>query len=534
MRCNTFSSSWHGLSPPPVASFGTATGPGSTEVPPPSRAKGGPNAKLCLLMAIQAKTVMFTGPRQLEVQYRSLPDPTDDQVVVRTLYSGVSAGTEMNVFRGLAPQWHTRRDPATGLFADDDGPDWSYPMAYGYAAVGRIETIGTAVPRTANLSVGDLVFTYTPHCSVSVVPWGDLVVLPTSADPRLGVFIANLNTALNGTLDARASLGDVVVVSGLGVIGLIVVQLLRRNGVASIVGVDPIEQRRLLAKHFGADVVLSPNDGGVADHVRALTDNRGADIVIEVSGAASALNEAIRTVGYNGRVIVMSWYGANLDSLSLAAEFHHNRPRLISSQVGAINQPWPSLVGTTPTRLGHQSDRPRPTRTPRHPRVAGRRGVESLHADRPGRPRSGPVRPLVWPRLLRALGRNAGGKLLTTSCCNIEERLSPCVEWLFAELDAIEDRVAAAAKQHLRQVEFWYWRRRDVDHIAKALSDNGVGVSAVVVDPQADIADRATHDPWLANVRDSAKAAAFLHSPILVATAGLRATVPPTTNKSEP
>jgi len=288
-------------------------------------------------MAIQAKTVMFTGPGQLDVRDRALPEPAPDQVVVRTLYSGISAGTEMNVFRGLAPQWHARRDPTTALFANDDGPEWTYPLAYGYASVGRVETIGPSVPPAANLSVGDLVFTYTPHSSVSVVRWGDLVVLPSLADPRLGVFIANLNTALNGALDARPSLGDVVVVSGLGVIGLILVQLLRRAGVASIVAVDLLEQRRLLAKHFGADVVLNPGDGGVAEHVRSLTHNRGADIVIEVSGAAPALNEAIRTVGYNGRVIVMSWYGANLGSLSLAAEFHHNRPRLIASQVGGIN-----------------------------------------------------------------------------------------------------------------------------------------------------------------------------------------------------
>ncbi|HXW80256.1 MAG TPA: TIM barrel protein [Acidimicrobiales bacterium] len=111
---------------------------------------------------------------------------------------------------------------------------------------------------------------------------------------------------------------------------------------------------------------------------------------------------------------------------------------------------------------------------------------------------------------------------MTTTSRDIGQRVSPCLEWLFAEPEAIEDRVAAAAKQHLRQVEFWYWRRRDVDHLAKALHDNGVGVSAVVVDPQANIADRTTHDPWLANVRDSAEVAAHLHSPILVATAGQR------------
>jgi 2-desacetyl-2-hydroxyethyl bacteriochlorophyllide A dehydrogenase len=288
-------------------------------------------------MSIGARTVMFTSPRQLAVRDSSLPPPADDQVLVRTLYSGISAGTEMNVFRGLAPQWHALRDPASGLFVKADSPEWSYPLAYGYAAVGRVEKIGVSVPSSAALSEGDLVFSYTPHSSVSIVRWDRLVPLPALDDPRLGVFVANLNTATNGILDARPSLGDVVVVSGLGVIGLIVVQLLRRSGVGSIVAADLLEPRRLMAKRLGADVVLDPADNNIAEQVRALTDNRGADIVIEVSGAGPALNEAIRTVGYNGRVVILSWYGSEINSLSLAGEFHHNRPRIISSQVGGIN-----------------------------------------------------------------------------------------------------------------------------------------------------------------------------------------------------
>lgn len=170
-----------------------------------------------------------------------------------------------------------------------------------------------------------MVFTYTPHSQIAVLPADQAIVLPELSDPRIGVLTANLNTALNGVLDAHPSLGDVVVVSGLGVIGLLVVQLLRRAGVGLIIGVDSVEQRGKLAERFGADVVLDPHDE-VAQRVRELTGNRGADIVIEVSGASAALNEAIRTVGYCGRVVAMSWYGGIFDNLNLAGEFHHNRP----------------------------------------------------------------------------------------------------------------------------------------------------------------------------------------------------------------
>jgi hydroxypyruvate isomerase len=120
---------------------------------------------------------------------------------------------------------------------------------------------------------------------------------------------------------------------------------------------------------------------------------------------------------------------------------------------------------------------------------------------------------------------------VTTAANSMEARVSPCLEWLFTEADAVDDRVAAAAKENIHQVEFWYWRNRDVTHLAKTLHDNGVGVSAVVVDPQADVADPATHDVWLGNVRDSAETATRLHSPVLVATAGLR--VPGYTDEEE-
>ena len=258
--------------------------------------------------------------------------PGPGEVQVQTLFSGISAGTEMNVYRGLAPQLTRQRDPLTSLFSAADAPDWSYPLTYGYANVGRVVEVGAGVDAPA---LGAVVFSNTPHQSVVVVAADQTVVVPAGLDPKLAVVNANLNTALNGVLDARPSLGDTVAVSGLGVIGLLVTQLLRRAGAGLVVGVDRLAWRRDLAAQFGADVI-DPADG-VAERVRALTANRGADIVIEVSGAPPALNEAIRTVGVGGRVVVMSWYAGTFESLNLAGEFHHNRPRIISSQVGAVN-----------------------------------------------------------------------------------------------------------------------------------------------------------------------------------------------------
>ncbi|HWJ74878.1 MAG TPA: zinc-binding alcohol dehydrogenase [Kaistia sp.] len=284
-------------------------------------------------MGVSTRSLYFTGPRDLEIREEPLREPGPEDIVLAALVSGISAGTELNVFRGLAPQWRQHMDPATRLFLDG-GSDWHWPARYGYAMVGRVERVGASV---SDRKEGDLVFAYAPHGAHAVLPAKSVVPLGDLADAEIGIFFANLNTAYNGVLDANIPLGADVVVSGLGVIGQLVVRLLRRNGARTVIGVDGIDLRRELALAGGADHVLVPGADKVAETVRQLTEGRGADVVIEVSGAAPALNEAIRTAGYNGTVVAMSWYGGTFESLSLSGEFHHNRPRIISSQVGNVN-----------------------------------------------------------------------------------------------------------------------------------------------------------------------------------------------------
>ncbi len=284
-------------------------------------------------MAVPARSLYFTGPRKVTVESEDLRRPGPDEVVFEALVSGISAGTELNVYRGLAPQWRQHMDPATRLFVDGT-PDWRWPARYGYASVGRVIEAGNSVD---GVRAGDLVFAYSPHGTHGVASQRSVVPLRDLRDPELGIFFANLNTAYNGVLDARVPLGADVVVFGLGVIGQIVVRLLKRTGVRTLIAVDGVKQRRRHAKNGGATHTLDPLTQPVAEMVRELTGGRGADVVIEVSGASQAFGEAIRTVGFNGLVVAMSWYGGTFEKLSLSGEFHHNRPRIVSSQVGAVN-----------------------------------------------------------------------------------------------------------------------------------------------------------------------------------------------------
>ncbi len=278
----------------------------------------------------RTKAVHFTGPRAVEVRDIDLGEPGPGDVLVETLASGISAGTEMNVYRGLAPQWRKRRDAQTGLFMPSDKPEWSYPTPYGYACVGRV------INGTESLAAGTLVFTYTPHASHSIVRADAAFPIGERTSPEVGVLFSNLNTALNGVLDARPPIGSHVVVVGLGVIGQLAVRLLAQSGMASVIAVDKIVARRDLAVAGGATHVLDPTAGPVAEAVRAIAP-AGADIVLEVSGEPAALNEAIRIVGRNGLVVALSWYGNDLSAVNLAGEFHHNRVQIRSSQVGALD-----------------------------------------------------------------------------------------------------------------------------------------------------------------------------------------------------
>lgn len=284
---------------------------------------------------MKSKTLTIVGPRESAIFENDVPGVGPGEIKVQNLYSGISAGTEMHVYRGIAPQFGGRLDPETRLFVQDEAEAWHYPLVYGYAAVGRVADVGEGVD---GFAVGELVFTPTPHQEWVVVEAGAALKLPELANPRRGVFAFNINTALNGVLDAHPSLGDVLVVSGLGVIGLLALQIARRTGPSILIAVDPDPTRRQQAVALGADHVLDAP--GAAERIHDITGGAGADTVLEISGNPHALHEAIRMVRYEGTVVAVSWYAQNLSSVNLAGEFHHNRVRILSSQSANVN---PSL-----------------------------------------------------------------------------------------------------------------------------------------------------------------------------------------------
>lgn len=272
----------------------------------------------------EARAVWFAAPRRAELRRERLVPPGPEEVTVRSVVSAISPGTEMLVYRGEAP-------PGLPLDLPTLAGSYALPVKYGYAAAGVVEQAGE---RVRGLSTGDPVFVHHPHQDLFTVPARLAVRLPEGVPPERGTFFANLETALGVVHDAAPRLGENVAVFGCGVVGLLVLRLLGLCGVGSVVAVDPLERRRELALRFGATDAVGP--GAAARAVREATGGREADVVVEASGSAAALQEALGCVCREGTVIVASWYGTKPAVLDLGGHFHRGRVRIRSSQVGNI------------------------------------------------------------------------------------------------------------------------------------------------------------------------------------------------------
>lgn len=302
--------------------------------------------------------LMLTAVRQLAFEELSTTPLAPDQVRVKTLFSGMSAGTELSQYRGTSPFLHRSWDPTHRLFRDAEIPSWTFPVRnLGYEEAGEIIEVGSAVNR---VQIGDRVFGTWGHRTMHVMSETDAAdrMIPAGADPRIGIFSHIGAVALNGAHDARIRMGDLVVVFGLGVPGQIVLQAARASG-ATVIGVDPVASRRVMAEKLGADRTLDPTAAPISDVIKGETGGRGADICIEVSGAPPALAEAMRTVAYASRVVAMGFFQGEARGLHLGDEFHHNRIEVISSQISGVapdaSHRWSKLrLWQTAVRLQHE------------------------------------------------------------------------------------------------------------------------------------------------------------------------------------
>ena len=278
---------------------------------------------------------VFTAPRT--VGYLTYEDAPlkPDEVRIRTLYSGISAGTELTFYRGTNPYLTKQWDAERRLFIPAEQSTVSYPVTnLGYEEVGEIVEVGSGV---TDVQVGALLFGTWGHRTYFVANM-DYVrprLMPPGAEPIFGIFSHLGAIALNGVHDAGICLGDTVAVFGLGGLGQIVALMARKSG-AKVIAVDLHDSRLEMAKRLGADVTVNASRDNPAETIKAVTNGLGADVCIEVSGSTQALHEAIRSVAYSARVVAMGFFQGEAKGLYLGDEFHHNRINLVCSQISGV------------------------------------------------------------------------------------------------------------------------------------------------------------------------------------------------------
>lgn len=283
------------------------------------------------------KKVVIQAPRRVVVLGEELLPPEPHEVLVDTLYSAVSAGTEMLAYRGEMPPEISADATISGL-----QKPFGYPIAYGYAAVGRVSSVGASVK---GFSPGELVFGFREHCSAFCAPASSLLKVPDGIDPKNACMLPSVETAVSIATDATLLPGESAVVVGQGAIGLLTVAVLKLlHPFSVVVGVELSEARRRLSVTcanadacFGAEAGL--NSLAFVPHF----DPAGTDVAIDTSGAAAGLDTAIRLTRDAGRVVLASWFGSKAVSLhALGGRFHRSHVSIVASQVSSIP---PSISG---------------------------------------------------------------------------------------------------------------------------------------------------------------------------------------------
>lgn len=263
-----------------------------------------------------ARALWYVRPGVVELRTAPLGPPRPGEARVRTLFTGVSRGTERLVLSGTVPasEWERMRAPL------QDGA-FPFPVKYGYCATGTVEDGPDAL-------LGRTVFCLHPHQDTFLAPADMLVPFPTegpdAVSPRRATLAANMETALNAHWDADTGPGDRIVVVGAGVVGLLAAHIAARLPGAEVTVVDVAPERHALAEAVGARFAL-PADAP-----------KDADFVFHASATAAGLQTAIAAAGMEATVVELSWYGDKPVAVNLGDIFHSRRIRLISSQVGQV------------------------------------------------------------------------------------------------------------------------------------------------------------------------------------------------------
>lgn len=250
-----------------------------------------------------------------ELRPEALPARQAGEALVRTLYSGVSRGTERVVHEGRVPE-----RVADLMQAPHQEGDFPGPVKYGYLNVGVVE-------EGPDEWLGKTVFSLHPHQDFYVIPTGQLTAIPEEVPAKRAVLTGIVEVAINALWEAGPRLGDRVAVVGGGLVGGVLATLLRKYPLRRLQLVDADPEKRKLTETINVDFAEPEN---------AKSDN---DIVFHCSASNEGLKLSLQLAGDDSDVIELSWFADKEVTLPLGEDFHARRLNIRSSQVGAVALP---------------------------------------------------------------------------------------------------------------------------------------------------------------------------------------------------
>lgn len=277
---------------------------------------------------MKRRSLYFTGEREISLREETISKPEGKEVLVETLCSGVSRGTELLLYRDeiedgicLDKSWDYEND------SPQDG------FKYGYSCVGKIISTGEEVPGKME---GKKVFAFNPHESHFLADISELVLLAEEMDAENSIFLPTLETALNFALDSTPVIGERCAVFGQGLVGLLTTYVLDHFPLKKIVTSDRYEKKKNLSQKMGADKIFDARTTSENMLKECDLNEDGFDLSLELTGNLEVLQKAVDVVGFGGRVIVGSWYGKRSGELNLGTDFHRGQIEIKSSQVSSI------------------------------------------------------------------------------------------------------------------------------------------------------------------------------------------------------
>jgi 2-desacetyl-2-hydroxyethyl bacteriochlorophyllide A dehydrogenase len=289
-------------------------------------------------LIMEGPALQFKEPYRVEVKREPIQLPGPHQVLIKTILSAISPGTELLVYRGQWPD-----DLPIDATIPALAGKFHYPLKYGYSTVGRVIEIGADVDSTW---LQKRVFAFNPHQAYFVSTPDELVPLPAAMSPEDAGFLPSMETAVSFIMDGRPIIGEFVGVFGQGVIGLLTTALLARIPLSALITLDKYLLRREKSLELGASACLDPGDpdalARLRDSLGMANSENGLDLGYELSGNPEALDLAISATGFSGRIVIGSWYGAKKAAVDLGGRFHRGRIKIISSQVSKLA---PELTG---------------------------------------------------------------------------------------------------------------------------------------------------------------------------------------------